>query len=310
MDMYREMMRIRILENRISEEFVHQEMRTPLHSSVGQEAVAVGVCMNLNQDDVIYSNHRGHGHYIAKGGNMGRLVAELYNKSGGCSRGWGGSMHIMDVGAGVGLTSSIVGGSVPTATGCAMGLKIKKKPNVAVAFLGDGASEEGNVYESICFAKVRKLPIVYVCENNKYAMYTAMEKREPSEHIADKFRSILHTEIIDGNDVEEVYTVMEKAVAKARHDGEPSFVECKTYRLSNHYEASYSEDFWYRPKEEWEEWKKRCPIEQIKEKILSENAENTEKLEEIERLVRKEVADAFSFAGNSPYPDRKELYSI
>ena len=302
-ELYREMKRIRLLEERIKEEFPLQEMRTPMHSCIGQEAVAVGTCQNLLVGDVVYSNHRGHGHYLAKGGDMNALVAELYNRAEGCSKGWGGSMHILDLNAGVGLTSSIVAGTVPIATGHALGFHIKKADNVAVAFLGDGASEEGGVYESICFAKLKKLPIIYVCENNLYAMYTGLKQREPLDNIAGKFSNILPSETIDGNDVETVFEAVAEAVKRARSGEGPAFIECSTYRYRNHYESADSEDFWYRTKEEWEEWNNRCPIRKIEEKIRNESINMKDQLDKIDQELKEEIENAFLFAKRSPYPN-------
>lgn len=306
---YKRMKRIRVLEERINEEFKKQQMRTPLHSCIGQEAIAVGVCNNLIREDTIYSNHRGHGHYIAKGGDMKALVAELYNRKTGCSKGYGGSMHIIDRSCGVELTSSIVAGTVPIATGNALAYTLKNKDNVSVAFFGDGASEEGCVYESICFAAVRKLPIVYVCENNLYAMYTSMGTREPVKHVADKYANILPVYIVDGNNIQEVEDVAKDAITHAREHRGPVFLECETYRFMNHYESASARDFWYRDKEEWEKWVKKCPITQIERRILEVDKSLKLQLDDIDKELMEEVDEAFSFAVNSEYPDTKELLS-
>ena len=307
-DSYGKMKRIRLLEEKINEEFKKQLMRTPLHSCIGQEAIAVGICNHLTKQDTIYSNHRCHGHYIAKCGNMRALVAELYNRETGCSKGRGGSMHIIDRACGVELTSSIVAGTVPVATGNALAYTLKKENNVSVAFFGDGASEEGCVYESICFAAVRKLPIVYVCENNFYAMYTAMEKREPVKHIADKFSNILKTYIIDGNDIESVEKTAKEAIAYARNRKGPVFLECETYRFMNHYESASAKDFWYRDMKEWEAWIEKCPIERSRSKIIEMNKNLETQLKDIDTGIIREINDAFEFAINSEYPAPKDLY--
>lgn len=304
---YEEMKRIRLLEERVNEEFKKQEMRTPLHSCIGQEAIAVGICTNLGTEDTIYSNHRGHGHYISKGGGMEALIAELYNRKTGCSKGYGGSMHIIDRKHGVGLTSSIVAGTVPIATGNALAFTLKNENNVAVAFFGDGASEEGCVYESICFAAVKKLPIVYVCENNFYAMYTAMEKREPVQHIVDKFSGILPSYIVDGNDIEAVEEIAKKAIAHARDRKGPVFLECETYRFVNHYESASVQDFWYREKAEWEKWIEKCPIKRAEEKIVKLDKRKAEQLKKIDEKLMEEIERAFEFALNSEYPDPQDV---
>lgn len=305
---YKKMKRIRLLEERINKEFKKQQMRTPLHSCIGQEAIAVGICNHLTQQDTIYSNHRSHGHYIAKGGDMGALVAELYNRQTGCSKGRGGSMHIIDRACGMELTSSIVAGTVPVATGNALAYTLKKKNNVSVAFFGDGASEEGCVYESICFAAVRNLPIVYVCENNFYAMYTALEKREPTKHIADKFSNILTTYIVDGNNIEEVEEIAKEAVAYARDRKGPVFLECETYRFMNHYESASARDFWYRDVEEWKEWVEKCPIKRLEQKIIEIDRNLRAQLSDIDASIEKEIDKAFKYAMSSEYPNPRDLY--
>lgn len=301
------MKKIRLLEERINIEFLKQEMRTPLHSYIGQEAIAVGVCNNLKKDDTIYSNHRSHGHYIAKGGNMKALVAELYNRATGCSKGYGGSMHVIDRECGVELTSSIVAGTVPIATGNALAYNIRNQNNISVAFFGDGASEEGCVYESICFAAIKKLPIIYVCENNLYAMYTSMEKREPVKHISDKFSNILPTYILDGNDVETLHNIMKKLIIKVRNGNGPIFIECKTYRLRNHYESASAHDFWYRDETEWQKWALHCPIKRIEQKILELDISQKEKLQYIDDNLLKEIEAAFQYAKNSEYPKPQDI---
>ncbi len=305
---YKKMNRIRLLEERINSEFKKQQMRTPLHSCIGQEAIAVGVCDNLTLHDTIYSNHRSHGHYIAKGGDMKALVAELYNRQTGCSKGRGGSMHIIDRTCGMELTSSIVAGTVPIATGNALAYALEKRNNVSVAFLGDGASEEGCVYESVCFAALRKLPIVYVCENNFYAMYTALEKREPTRRIADKFSNILRTHTADGNDIEKVQKISEEAIAHARNRKGPVFLEFETYRYQNHYESASAKDFWYRDMEEWKAWVEKCPIKRLEQKIIETDENLRGQLSVIDADIIKEIDEAFNFAMGSKYPNPRDLF--
>lgn len=306
--LYKEMKRIRLLEERIGEKFQEQKMRTPMHLYLGQEAIAVGVCQNLDREDVIYSNHRGHGHYTAKGGNISKLVAELYNKENGCSRGRGGSMHIIDKDAGVGLTSSIVSGNVPIATGEAMAFKMKKTDHVAAAFFGDGASEEGCVYESICYAALHKLPIVYVCENNQYAMYTTLDKREPVEHISMKFDKILPVIIEDGNDVEKTYAAAQQAVTRARRGEGPTLIEYMTYRFANHYETKNGDPLGFRPREEYDSWKRRCPIQSLEKKLIGQNLLSAEKMNEIANEINQEIDEAFSYAYKGKLPEAESLF--
>ena len=205
--MYRSMLRIRMTETAIADNYYNdiREMHTPVHLYDGQEAVAVGVCMQLNMDDVIFSNHRCHGHYLAKGGDLNAMIAELFTKETGCCHGMGGSMHLTDRSAGVAVSSAIVAGNVSIAAGYALAIKQQKKSSLAVVFLGDGASEEGSVYESVCFSKIHKLPILYVCENNGYAISTGWEIREPLSSVSEKFETIVPVRKIDGNNVLEVF---------------------------------------------------------------------------------------------------------
>lgn len=296
------MKKIRLTEERIGLKFQEQKMRTPMHLSIGQEAIAVGVCQNLTSSDVVYSNHRGHGHYIAKGGDINKLVAELYNKADGCSKGHGGSMHIIDTSVGFGLTSSIVSGNVPIATGEAMSRKMQKTNTVSVVFFGDGASEEGCVYESICFAALQKLPIVFICENNFYAMYTTLDKREPVKDISSKFQGILPTVIADGNDIEITYRTAADAIEKARTGNGPSFIEFKTYRFANHYETKNGDPLGFRSQAEYNSWLSKCPIKTFEEKLLSKNILSVDDIRRIEENISIEIDNAFDYADKSELP--------
>ena len=186
-ELYAIMLKIQKVQLKIAELYHEDEMKTPIHLYLGQEAVAAGVCANLNRDDYVFSNHRGHGHYIAKGGDIKAMVAELYNRATGCSRGRGGSMHLIDTAVGVLGSSSIVGGGIPIATGAALGSLLKKDNRVSVAFFGDAAVEEGVIYESINFAKLKNLPVVYVCENNFYAVCSHLSRRQAKDDIYRRF---------------------------------------------------------------------------------------------------------------------------
>lgn len=303
--LYSTMKRIRMIEERIGLKFQDQEMRTAMHLSIGQEAIAAGVCQNLSKHDIVYSNHRGHGHYIAKGGNIRKLIAELYNRSEGCSKGHGGSMHIIDPAVGFRLTSSIVAGNVPIATGEAMGMKMKHSNNVVVVFFGDGASEEGCVYESVCFAQVKKLPIIYVCENNLYAMYTTLDKREPNQTISSKFESILPTILADGNDAEITYKTSASAIDHARNGMGPTLIEFNTYRFVNHYETKNGDPLGYRPQKEYDEWLNKCPVKNLENKLLANNFINLKDIEQLKSQINEELNEAFEYAlnGSLPKPD-------
>ncbi len=307
-EFYKKMLKIRLYEKKIQEKFQEQEMRCPMHLCIGQEAVAVGVCQCLEREDFIYSTHRGHGQYIAKGGDTRALISELYCRDNGCSHGRGGSMHINDIAMGVGLSSAIVGGNVPIATGHALGFQLQGKNQVVCVFLGDGATEEGVVYESICYAVLRKLPIVYICENNQYAMYTELSEREPISSIYMKFSNIIDAMCIDGNDVEGVYQNVYAAVRRARVGEGPTFIEMQTYRFVNHYETKNGSDIGPRSIEEYEMWKKRDPVRQYEIKLLEEHILDEKSVDTIRTMIEKEIEIDFVEAYESRNPVEERLY--
>lgn len=310
LDLYRAMKRIRMVETAIADNYNNEvrEMHTPIHLYDGQEAVAVGVCSVLNKEDVIFSNHRCHGHYLAKGGDLNKMIAELHNKETGCCKGHGGSMHLMDKENGVALTSAIVAGNVSIGTGYALAEKMKRRSNIAVVFFGDGASEEGSVYESICFAKLQKLPIVFVCENNLYSIATPLNRREPNRDISSKFETILPVQKVDGNNVLAVREAAWNAVETARKGQGPSLLECMTYRLRDHHNIGNGVDGRFRTEQEIEEWKDKCPIEKLKERILQESVSTEKELHEIEQEITQEIESAFKYAQSSSCPDTAELF--
>jgi len=308
--LYKSMLRIRMVEAAIADNYNNKvrEMRTPIHLYDGQEAVAVGVCSALSGQDVVFSNHRCHGHYLAKGGSLKRLIAELHNKKTGCCKGRGGSMHLMDQEHGVALTSAIVAGNVSIAVGYALAERIKGTHCVTVVFFGDGASEEGSVYESICFASLKKLPVIFVCENNLYAIATPMSCREPNNDISSKFSTLLSVQKIDGNDVITVQKAAGRAVNAAREGGGPSLLECMTYRLRDHHNIGNGVDGRFRTEEEVRNWQKKCPIERVKKDLLSEGILSSDQLREIELELNQEIEEAFDYARNSACPDAAELF--
>lgn len=309
-DLYRAMKRIRMTEAAVAEHYYDEvrEMHTPIHLYDGQEAIAVGVCSNLEKEDVVFSNHRCHGHYLAKGGSLEKLVAELHNRETGCCRGRGGSMHLMDWEAGVALTSAIVAGNVSIATGYALAEQMKGSGQIAVAFFGDGASEEGSVYESICFAALKKLPIVFVCENNLYAIATPLDRREPTPDISSKFATILLAQKIDGNDVLSVYRAAEKAVNAARKGEGPSFLECMTYRLRDHHNIGNGVDGRFRTEEEVKDWMRSCPIERVRQTLLSKGNVSMTQLDAIDAEISQEIEEAFAYARGSACPGETGLF--
>lgn len=302
---YREMLRIRMVEATIAENYNKQprQMHTPIHLYDGQEAVAVGVCSQLRREDVIFSNHRCHGHYLAKGGDLKKMIAELYSKNTGCCHGMGGSMHLTDKTNGIAVSSAIVAGNVSIATGYALAMKMSRKKSVAVVFMGDGASEEGTVYESISFARIHKLPVLYICENNLYAISSNLEQREPLESISDKFKTICNTEIVDGNDVISVSERAQNALKDIKEGSAPYFLECKTYRLRDHHNIETGIKDGYRTQEEWDYWAENSPIEKIRRKISKNEWLKEDDFENIEHSIRGEIVQAFQQAYSDSLPD-------
>ncbi len=306
-ELYRMMLKIQRVELKINELYHEDEMKTPVHLCLGQEAVAAGVCRHLNTDDYVFSNHRGHGHYMAKGGDVKTMVAELYNRETGCSRGRGGSMHLIDTSVGLPGTSSIVGGSIPIATGAALGAVLKKDNRVSVAFFGDAAVEEGVTYESINFAMLKKLPVVYVCENNFYSVFSHLSKRQAKDDIYRRFEGLsIPGYRVDGNNVIEVYRIAKKAIDNARRGGGPSFMECRTYRLRDHHGTGSGVEVGYRTQEEVDEWAARCPVRNFERFLIEQNIITASEIGEFAAAIDREIEEAFKFAQASPLPDENE----
>jgi len=273
-----------------------------------QEAVAVGVCANLRKDDLISSNHRGHGHYLAKGGNLNALIAELYCRETGCSKGRGGSMHIVDVSAGHLGSSSIVGGGIPTGTGHALAMKMQGRDAVSAIFFGDGASDEGVLYESLNFAVLKRLPVIYVFENNQYSVCSRTKDRRKGDVVFHSMPGdLLHSRKVDGNSVLDVYEAAGEAIKLCRSGAGPAFIECLTYRMRGHAGAGSDAKLGYRTEEEIAEWEKKCPVRTFRE-ILFTSGDLTEKsAADIEKEIEREIDAAFEFAQESPLPLKEDV---
>lgn len=296
--LYREMLRIRQFEEKVKELALANELPGFFHLYCGEEAIAVGVCACLNKDDYITSTHRGHGHLLAKGADMKRAMAELAARETGYNKARGGSMHIAAPEVGMLGANGIVGAGIPIATGAAFASKYRGDKKVAVAFFGDGASNQGTFHEAINIGASFDLPVVYVCENNLYGVSTKQTNVRKLVDIAERAKAYdIEGVIVDGNDVEAVREVMEKAVDKARNGGGPTLIECKTYR---HYTHFLGEPDNYRPKEEVEEWLNKDPIKRYREKLQKEGVVTEEELERILSEVNEEVEAAVEYAKNSP----------
>lgn len=307
-DLFTEMLRIRMFEEKIVELYPEQEMKCPVHLCIGQEAIAAGVCLNLKKEDHVFSNHRGHGHCLAKGMPMADMMAELYGKSTGCSHGKGGSMHLVDVQNGILGTSAIVGGGIPMGVGAALASNMRGEDRVTVIFFGDGAFDEGAFYESFNFAALKKLPVVFVCENNFYATASHQSARQPTCRIfgaASAFDA--HGVCIDGNDVLEVYKAANDAISKARKGGGPTLIEAKTYRWKGHVGPEEDHARGVRPKEELEYWKKLCPVKRFDEFLTKKHFLTADELGSIAASITKELDAAVEFAKKSALPDASDL---
>lgn len=299
-----------MIEEKIAELYPEQQMRCPVHLSIGQEAVAVGVCANLSREDYVLSNHRSHGHYLAKGGNLKAMMAELYGKATGCSNGKGGSMHLVDLSVGFLGATPIVGSTIPIAVGVAFGSMMRDEKRVTVAFFGDAATEEGVFHESVNFAVLKKLPVVFVCENNFYSVYSPLSVRQPEgREIFELVRGYgIETYQGDGNDVAEVYRLTEQAVHKARKGGGPTFLEFKTYRWREHCGPNYDNDIGYRTESEFHRWQRCCPIEKPKELLLKDGYFSKQDIDRMVSELDAEIMDAVMFTKESPFPDEQLLF--
>jgi pyruvate dehydrogenase E1 component alpha subunit len=298
--MYERMLKIRHFENRVKELFAAGEMPGFVHLYIGQEAVAVGACAALGADDTITSTHRGHGHIIAKGAEPKYMMAELYGKATGYNKGKGGSQHIAWPGLGILGANGIVGAGIPIATGAAMSARLRKSGQVTIAFFGDGASNEGSFHEALNIASAFNLPVVYVCENNLYAVGTRQSRVRKTEDIADRAAGYsMPGLVVDGNDVIAVYEAAKAAVDRARVGGGPTLIECKTYRWRTHFEG---EPDTYRPPEEVEAWMKRDPIPRYRQLLIEQGVVSAREADEIERRVVQELDEAVEFARQSPLP--------
>lgn len=301
-------LKIRRVEEVIVELYPEQEMRCPVHLCIGQEAVPAGVCENLTREDFVFSNHRAHGHYLAKGGNLREMFAEMYGKVTGCSRGKGGSMHLIDPSVNMLGATPIVGGTISVAVGAALGSVMQNKNNVSVVFFGDAAVEAGAFHESLNFAALKNLPVIFVCENNLYSVHSPLSVRQPTREIyllvkghgIDSFQ-------VDGNDVIEIFHVSREAVKNARKGGGPQFLECKTYRWREHCGPNYDYDLGYRTESELEEWEKRCPIKKLKEHMLKNGIITDKQIEAMSKQIQGEIDEAVTFARESPFPPQDDL---
>jgi TPP-dependent pyruvate/acetoin dehydrogenase alpha subunit len=302
---YRSMLRIRRVEERVIAIYHTDKIKSPVHLSIGQEAPSVGVCEALQSSDVVFGTYRGHALYLAKGGDLNKMVAELYGKVTGCGKGKAGSMHLGDPDAGVMGTSAIVGTTIPQAVGYAFAEKSRGKDTVVAVCFGDGAMEEGVFHESLNFASLMKLPVLFVCENNFYAIFTPLEKRVPKTNFCERAEvsyGIPAIKIKNSN-VLETYQAVHKAAAAARNGNGPSFIEVETYRWREHVGPNDDTEIGYRTEQELKSWIDRDEVARVGAMLPAPRREA------VERDVEREVEAAFEFAEKSEFPNPEELYA-
>ncbi len=302
--LYRSLKRIRRVEEEVAKVYPTDVIKSPVHLSIGQEAAAVGVCEALQPNDVVSGTYRGHAVYLAKGGDLKAMIAELYGKASGCAAGKGGSMHMIDIAHNVLGTSAVVGTTVPIAAGHAWAQKQSRSGRVVVAFFGDGATEEGSFSETLNFAALHKLPILFVCENNFYAIHTPLDKRWATRELCERVGTYgIPTAKIEDGDVDSIYTAAAAAIAAIRRGEGPAFIEIHAYRWREH--VGPAEDFGagYRSTAEAEPWRAQDPVERVGARL------DPAQRHEIDQAIEQEIAEAFAFAEGSPFPAIEELYA-
>jgi TPP-dependent pyruvate/acetoin dehydrogenase alpha subunit len=309
--LYLSMQRIRKTEEKLAEVYKEQIIRTPVHFGVGQEAVAVGVCDALGPSDVVYTHHRSHNHYLAQGGDLYKLIAELLGKEDGCSNGRGGSVHITDQDAGFIISSAILGQTVAVATGNALAFKMDNKPSVAVSFFGDAVLEEGVFWESLNYASIHNLPVLYVCEDNGYSTESHAHTRQPKDtSLSGRVESFgVSTNVVDGNNVLDVFDATQQALDSCRQGNGPYFLECKTYRWLEHVGPYFDHELnrTYRHQEELNRWMTKDPLK-LAERMLLENDEaNAAFIEKAETDVLEEIDLAIEKSRKADWPNPKNL---
>ncbi len=308
------LLKVRLTEERLAERYREQEMRTPAHFGSGQEAVAVGVCHALRTDDVVFSHHRCHNHYLAKGGGIYELAAELYGRADGCSGGRGGSVHLTAPECGMIATSAILGEMTAVAVGAALAFKMDAVDRVAVTFFGEGSLDEGAFYEALNYAAIKRLPVLFACENNLYATESPLEVRQaPGSDLCERVRAFKVEALrIDGNDVLEVYRATQKAVATLRRGEGPVFLECMTYRWREHVGPHFDHELerTYRTRAEVEAWMERCPVTRSQERLLRLGAADEAQLAKWRAGMQQEVDAAIERARAAAWPEVSTLFDL
>ena len=312
--LHQDLLKVRLTEETLAERYKQQEMRTPAHFGSGQEAVAVGVCHALRTDDVVYTHHRSHNHFLAKGGSTYELAAELYGRADGCSGGRGGSVHLTAPEVGFIASSAILGEMTAVAVGAALAFQMDKLDRVAVTFFGEGAMDEGSFYESANYAAVKKLPVLFVCENNLYATESPLHIRQAAgTDLCERVRSFkIDAKRIDGNDVLEVFQTTQAVVEQLRSGDGPYFLECMTYRWREHVGPHFDHDLkrTYRTREEVEGWIARCPVTRSRERLIKSGIATEAQLDNWQDEMQRKVNADIDRAREAPWPAVSTLFDF
>lgn len=309
--LFRHMHRIRAIEEEIARRYPEGEMRCPVHLSIGQEAIPAAFAECVKTSDFAVSTHRGHAHYLAKGGNLDAMIAEIYGKATGCSKGKGGSMHLIDLSKNFMGTSAIVGNSIPIGVGLALSAQLKGTDQISCIFVGDGATEEGVFYESVNFAAVRKLPVLFICENNLYSVYSPLSVRQPQGRSIAKMVAAMGVKVAsgEGEDILRTHQIMQDAVAEVRAGGGPQFLEFSTYRWREHCGHDFDNHIGYRSQAEFHDWQARDPLDLLDHALCQKEPALKLQVEEIKSKVKAEVQAAFENAASAPFPPQSDAYS-
>jgi pyruvate dehydrogenase E1 component alpha subunit len=307
--LYRSMLRIRRIEEEIERRYHQDQMKTPIHLVIGQEATSVGCCAALRDSDLLYSSHRTHGTYLAKGGDLDAMLCEMHCRVNGCAGSRGGSMHLIDKRVGMAGTSAVVGGAVPIAVGAALAAQLKGEDRVVVVFLGDSTVEEGVTSESLNVAALKQVPVIFLCENNFYSVQSPLDRRQPPRVIHEWAATYGMPAVeVDGMNVLAVHVATAEAVARARRGEGPTFVEAPVYRFRAHGGAGDDSRTGYRDPAEREAWEQACPVGMFGEHLSSAGQLDASRIETMEREIAAEIAAAFEFALASPNPTEADLY--
>ncbi|MDC1005764.1 thiamine pyrophosphate-dependent dehydrogenase E1 component subunit alpha [Opitutales bacterium] len=304
------MLLIRLLEEEIANQYPKQKMRCPTHLSIGQEAIGAAVGLILSKKDQTVSTHRAHAHYIGKGGDIKAMLAEIFGKSTGCSSGKGGSMHLIDRSVGFMGSTAIVGNTIPVGVGIGLSNKINKNNLVSCVFLGDAAVEEGVFHEAANFAVLHKLPVLFICENNLYSVYSPLHVRQPSDRQIYKWIEAygMESHSANGNNPIEASLLISSSVEKIRSGMGPIFLEFSTYRWREHCGPNYDNEIGYRSVEEYEKWKDIDPLKRLKNELIEKGWLNEDTSEKLISSLSLKVEEAFRFAKDSPFPDQSDAY--